>query len=124
MQAVVAELVREHRLDLRRLQPAHQRIEEHDALRRAETGEESVAVARALRAVHEVQAARLEAAALEEPRHPRRELALGDRRELVEKRHDECRIDHDERRRIRDPDEPYVEPPVRPHLAHQPQHRE
>ena len=124
VQAVMAELVREHRFDFRRLEPAHQRVEQHDALGGAETGEEGVAVARALRAVHQVQAARLEAAALEQPLDALGELALADRRELVEQRHDESGIDHHQHERVADPQDPDVEPPVFAHLVHQPEHRE
>ena len=54
-QLEVAELVREHRLDLVGLQRCEQRIEEDDAPRGAEAGEEGIAVARPRRAVHHEQ---------------------------------------------------------------------
>ena len=62
----VAELVREHRLDLGRLEALEQGVEEHDALGLAEAAEVGVAVARALRSVHHVQARDCEAAAREQ----------------------------------------------------------
>ena len=66
LQAEVAELVREHRLDLVGREAREQRVEEDDALGAAEAGEERVAVARAARAVHHEQAAVREAAAREQ----------------------------------------------------------
>ena len=53
----VAELMRQHRLDLVAAQAFQQRVEEHDAFGLAEAGEVGVAVRAALRAVHHEQAA-------------------------------------------------------------------
>ena len=52
----VAELVRQHRLDLAGRQPGEQGVEEDDALGRAEAGEVGVGVRRAAAAVHHEQA--------------------------------------------------------------------
>ena len=88
LQLEVAELVREHGLDLVRRQALEQRVEEHDALRAAESGEERVAVARAARAVHHEQAAVGETAAREQRLDRVARRACGQRRELVEERRD------------------------------------
>ena len=72
LQLEVAELVREHRLDLLGREAFEQRVEEHDALGLAEAGEVRVAVAGALRAVHHVEARAAEAAAREQVLDARR----------------------------------------------------
>jgi len=67
---VVAELVRKHGFDLVRRQPLEQGVEEHDASRTPESGEECIAVTGAARAVHHVQAAGGESAAGEQRLDP------------------------------------------------------
>src|ERR1700757_4166818 len=66
LQTKVAELVRQHRLHFAVAEGLEQRVEEHDALVPADTGEVRVAVARAARAVDDEHAPRGEAAALEQ----------------------------------------------------------
>ncbi len=82
-QPEMAELVREHRLDLLRCEPVQQRVEEHDALRAAEAGEIRVAVARAPGAVHDEQPGRREAAAREQPLDALARVARRQRRERL-----------------------------------------
>ena len=100
-----------------------QRVEEHDALGRAEAGEVGVAVARAPGAVHHVQAAGAEAAAREQRLDARRERSVGERAELVEQRRDEGRVDEQHQQVEARPGEPDPEPPQLAHARHQPEHQ-
>jgi hypothetical protein len=68
----VAQLVRQHGVDLAGRQLGQQRVEEHHALGRAEAGEVGIGVRAALAAVHHEQALGREAAAL----HQRRDARL------------------------------------------------
>ena len=80
MQSKMAEFMREHGLDLGRIDPRQQRVEEHDALVASDAGEIGVAVRRTPRAVHdEHAAARRIAAALEQRLHTLPERRIGDR---------------------------------------------
>ena len=94
--AVVAELVCENRLDLRRREPGEQGIEKHDALRGAEAREVRIAMARALRAVHDEEALGAESAAREQGLDASPEGVVRERRELVEERRDDGRIDRED----------------------------
>src|SRR5882762_6899670 len=75
MAGEMSQLVSEHRLDLRGGEARDQRVEEHDALGGPESGEVSVAVAGALRAVHDEKAPRAKPA-LREQRLDARAQAL------------------------------------------------
>src|SRR5205085_9798858 len=87
----VAELVREHRLDLGSREPVDQRVEEDDALVRAESREVRVPVARAPRSVHDEKTLRVESAALDELLDAPAQIALLERREAVDERSDPAR---------------------------------
>ena len=118
MQLEVAQLVRQHRLDLVLVQARDERVEEHDALGLAEAGEVGVAVGAAARAIHHEQPAGLEAAFGEQLLDAALERAFLHGRELVEQRRDERRIDRPCMSTLNaDPHQPHVEPPV---VAHPP----
>src|SRR5688572_1037400 len=117
----VSELVGEHRLDLRGREALHQGIEEDDALGPAEPGEVGVAMARALRAVHDEEPLGAESAAAEQVLDPAAKLAFLERREAVEERRDPAREDRDEEQREGDPRPPRVQPPERSGGAHEPE---
>ena len=93
----VAELVRQHRLDLVRCKPLEQRVEEDDAPGAPEAREERVAVARAARAVHHEEPAAREAAAAEQRLDRLARGAFGQRRELVEQRRDHGGVEREQR---------------------------
>mgnify|MGYP003693772595 CR=1 FL=1 len=122
LQLEVAELVREHRLHLVRRQAFEQRVEEHDALRASESGEERVAVARAAGSVHHEQAAIGEIAAGEQRLDRVTRRAFGQWRELVEERRDHGRVERQQQKLEGDPRGPGPEPPQRSRGAHQPHH--
>src|SRR6266851_5754320 len=120
----MAELVREHRLDLGRREPLHERVEEDDALVGAEAGEIRVAVSRAARAVHDEEPLGVEAAAFQQRLDPPPELSLLERRETVEERSDPAREHHHQHERERDPHDPGIEPPQRARGLDQPENAE
>jgi len=78
----MAELVRQHRLDLRVGETLEQRVEEHDALVPADAGEVGVAVARAPRVVHDEYPLGGEAAARQQrfDASPERLVSSGEKR--------------------------------------------
>ncbi len=121
---VVPQLVGEHGLHLARREAREQRVEEYDSLRGAEAREIGVAVRRALRAVHHVEAVRAEAAAREQRLDSILERRVRERREPVEEGRDERRVDHQDGEVERHPGDPHVQPPMLAHRLHQPQHEQ
>ncbi len=118
---VVAELVREHRLQLPGRERRDQRIEEHDALVAPEPGEVGVAVRAAARAVHDVDAARLESAAARERLDGVAQRARLEFAEAIEERRDEARPRPADEDRERGPGAECVQPPGGTGACHEPQ---
>src|SRR5205814_10416475 len=121
LEAEVAELVRQHRLDFRMSETLEQRIEEHDALVAADAGEIGVAMARAARVVHHEYPPGGEAAAREQGFDALAQRLVLERREAVEERGDEYRPgpgheEHD--------GEPQAPRPYPPHSAGPLHHRQ
>ena len=107
----VSELVREHGLDFVDVQPRQQSVEEHDASRRTEAGEIRVAVAGALRSIHDEQPLGREFAALEQTLDTIADAGVGQWFELVEQRCDQHRIKRQHQQLKCDPRDPRIEPP-------------
>ncbi len=124
MQAEVAELMGQHRLDLRLAQPLEQGVEEHDALVAADTGEVGVAVGRTARVVDHEHALGGEAAAAQQRLDARPERLVGERREAVEERRDERRPRPGHEQHDREPQQPGPQPPPGSGALHQQQRRE
>ena len=122
VEAIVAEFVRQHGLDLRRIQAIEECVEEDDALGLAEACEVGVAMAGAPRAVHHEQALRLEAALGQKGLDAAPQIAVFHGRELVEQRRDEGWVHREHQHVETAPDQPYPEPPQRSHAAHKPEH--
>src|SRR5262245_13971316 len=89
----MAELMRQDRLDLRGRKTGDDGVEQHDALRRAEAGEEGVAMAGALARIHLEEALGAEATALQQGFDLAPQRGVVDRLQLVEQWHDEGRDD-------------------------------
>src|SRR5713101_1608624 len=82
----------EHRLDLGWGEARYQRVEEHDALGRAEAGEIGVTVARSLRAVHDEQAPGAESTFGEQALDAAAQARILERRKFVEPAHKNGRV--------------------------------
>ena len=121
-QLEVAQFVRQHGLDLLRLETRQQGVEEHDALGAAEAREIGVAVGAALAAVHHEQAARREADARHQALDALLEAGVFERGELVEHRRDHARVDRNHEQLEPAPHQPGIEPPQVARLVHQGEH--
>src|SRR4030095_9709756 len=88
---VMANFMREYGFQLRRGELCDQCVEQHDFSKTSNAGEEGVGVARAFTAVHNFDAARGKMGTLRESKEALAQLSFGQRRELVEKRHDDRR---------------------------------
>ncbi len=75
-------------------------------------------------AVHHEEALAGEAAALEQAFDARAHFLVLQRGELVVERRDDVRVDGLNKQHERHPHDPGVQPPVRAHLVHQPEHRQ
>ncbi|MNT20478.1 hypothetical protein D3C72_1557880 [compost metagenome] len=119
----MAELMRQHGLDLVGVKARQQGVEKHDPARPAEAGEIGVAMGRPARSVHHEQAVQRKAAALRQALDASGQFGVGERRELVEQGGDEHRVDDQQREVEHRPERPGPDPPVVAGAAHQPQHR-
>src|SRR3569832_1253467 len=88
----MAELVGEHGLELVWRQGSQQGIEKHDALLRAEPGKIGVAMLLTRRAVHDVDAAARESAAVQQILAALPQRGVLERREAIEERRDEAGV--------------------------------
>src|SRR5438045_7882385 len=123
LEAEMAELVRQHRLDFRVSETLEQRIEEHDALVAADAGEIGVAVARAARVVHDEYPPGSEAAAREQRFDALPQRLVLERREAVEERCDEYRPGPGHEEHDGEPQAPRPYPPAAAGPLHEQQRR-
>ena len=119
----MAQLVRQHRLDLGRGQLAQQRVEKHHALGRAKAGEVGVGVGAAAAAVHHEQALGGKAAARHQLRDALFERFVLQRLKAVEQGGDEGGVDHKHQQAETHPRAPGPQPPPFARGLHQPQHQ-
>src|SRR5207247_10466868 len=88
----MSQFMGEHRFDLGRGEARYQRVEENDALGRAEAGEIGVAVARALRAIHYEKTSRAKSAFGKQPLDALLEARILERPDFVERSRDKRRV--------------------------------
>ena len=85
--------MREYGFQFRLAELRDKRIKQDDFSKTSEPGEEGIGMARAFTAIHHVNAARRKTGALRQCKEALSQSSLGQRRELVEKGHDDCRCD-------------------------------
>ena len=114
----VAELVRDDQARLGRLEVLHQRVVEHDPLRRAQPVHVRVGGGRAARGVHLVDLAHVDVGRARQLEHVGAQLAARQALEVVEQRveHDRAGVARD--RPERDHDGGARQPPAPPEAAH------
>src|SRR5438046_6028146 len=83
----MSQFMGEHRFDLGRGEARYQRVEENDALGRAEAGEIGVAMTRALRAVHHEQVPGAESTSGEQALDAAAQARILERRKCIETAH-------------------------------------
>src|SRR6266540_69555 len=88
---VMANFMREHGFQLRLGELCDQCVKQDDFSKSSESSEEGVGVSRAFAAIHHLDAARGKTSAPRQHKQPLAQLSFGQRRELVEKRHDDRR---------------------------------
>src|SRR6266571_3060078 len=118
----MSQFMGEHRLDLGRGEARYQRVEENDALGRAEAGEIGVAVAGALRAIHYEKTSRAKSAFGKQHLDAFLQASILERPEFVEPSRDDRRVKYVDRQTERHPGRPDVYPPPVTHAFHEPQH--
>ena len=119
---VVAHLVGQHRKKLRAVQLLQQRVEQDDALGLSESGEVGVGMAGPLGPVHGVDAAGPEPHPLRQLRDGVLERVVRHRREPVEQRRDQGRVDDQHQALEREHEAEDIHPPPRAGGLHEPQH--
>ena len=104
------DFMRKHRFKFRLGKLGYECVEEDNFAKTSEPGEESIGVTRPLAAVYYFDAASWEIGALRQYKEAFAQGAIRERRELVEKRHDHCRgnqqqkqLEHDDNRRCPNP---------------------
>src|SRR5207247_312501 len=118
------QLMCEHRLDLGRGEARHQRVEEDDALGRAEAGEIGVAVAGALGAVHHEQAPGAEPTFGEQALDAAAQARILERRKFIEPAYKNGWVKKLNDQAECNPGCPRIHPPHCPRSCHEPQKAE
>src|SRR5438094_5254724 len=116
----MSQFMGEHRFDLGRGEARYQRVEENDALGRAEAGEIGVAVTGALRAVHHEQAPGAESTSGEQALDPAAQPRILERREFIEPAYKNGRVEELNDQAERNPDCPRRHPPHGPRTYPEP----
>jgi len=121
---VVTDLVGKDGFEFRFGQLGNEGVEQDDFSELAETGEEGVRVARAFAAIHDLNTAGSEPSAIRQCEQALAQGAFGQRRKLIEQRHDQHRREHDHDQLKAEHGDPGPEPPPITHPIDELEHQQ